>query len=106
MAKLLGILYHKDTETDSDNYIAFTHGDTIEEINKNIKLINTPKYTEQIKILEFGEDVDSSLHKQLQNNELDYYYSKAHFWCGSELEKILNLSFSKHIDYSIVTKSK
>ena len=99
MNKYLGILYHKDTETPQDNYVAFSHGETIEEVTKKLNLINTPKYTEEIKTFEFGKDVHYSLHKILNNNELEYYYSDTHFWCEDDLENILKLIFRKSLNF-------
>lgn len=101
MSKFLGILYHDDTETPQDNYIAFSCGETKEEAIANLKLIDTPKYTEEMKTFEFGMDADFSLDEKLRSEELGYYYSKTHFWCEDELDSLLKLSFKQSIDFAI-----
>lgn len=91
----LGIIYHKDTETDSCNYIGLTYGETKEETQEKLSKIKTPKYRENILILEYGKDVSDKLHEDLKNENLDYYYSDSHFWCDDELSSILKLNFKK-----------
>lgn len=91
----LGMIYHDDTETSDSNYIGFAYGETVEETKEKLNNLLTPKYTENIKIFEFGKDVHEKLHQDLMNENLDLYYSECSFWCGDNLEYLLQLEFTK-----------
>jgi len=100
--KYLGIIYHNDSETDNDNYCLFVYGNTKDEINDKFRIANTPRYTEETKILEFGVDVSTDLHSAIKNDLLGINYD----WvmrCGDKLKDILNLDFLivKEVSYKI-----
>lgn len=91
IAKYIGAIYHRDSETDSDNYIAFSFGSTLEELYDKLKKIKTPGYTENIKTFEIGIDVLESLHTDLLAEK--HFFYDCSFWCEDELDSLLRLNF-------------